>query len=81
MKANTSRKNSVGKIVNQNHMINHDKENTQSFNISKMKNKDKEKTYKDIIKEKLLDDKMQDKTQHSLNILYPKPRSDREKKK
>jgi hypothetical protein len=81
VKANTSRKNSVGKIVNQNHMINNDKENTQSFNISKMKNKDKEKTYKDIIKEKLLDDKMQDKTQHSLNILYPKPRSDREKKK
>ncbi len=47
-KANTSRKNSVGKIVNQNHMINHDKENTQNINNSKMKNK--EKTYKDIIK-------------------------------
>lgn len=81
VKANTSRKNSVGKIVNQNHMINHDKENTQSINTSKMKNRDKERTYKDIIKEKLLDDKMTEKTQHSLNVLYPKPRSDREKKK
>lgn len=79
IKANTSRKNSVGKIVNQNHMINHDKENTQSINNSKMKNK--EKVYKDIIKEKLLEDKIQDKTQHSLNILYPKSRADREKKK
>lgn len=78
-KANTSRKNSVGKIVNQNHMINHDKENTQSINNSKMKNK--EKTYKDIIKEKLLDEKISDKTQHSINIMYPKVRSDREKKK
>jgi hypothetical protein len=53
-KANTSRKNSVGKIINQNHMINHDKENTQNINNSKMKNKEKEKVYKDIIKEKLL---------------------------
>jgi hypothetical protein len=78
-KANTSRKNSVGKIVNQNHMIHHDKENTQNINNSKMKNK--EKTYKDIIKEKLLDEKIPDKTQHSINIMYPKARSDREKKK
>jgi hypothetical protein len=78
MKVNTSRKNSVGKVVNQNHMINHDKENkenTQSINNSKMKNK--EKTYKDIIKEKLLDDKIQDKTQYSLNILYPKSKMER----
>lgn len=60
-------------------MINHDKENTQSINNSKMKNK--EKTYKDIIKEKLLDEKISDKTQHSINIMYPKVRSDREKKK
>jgi hypothetical protein len=43
--------------------------------------KNKEKVYKDIIKEKLLDDKIQDKTQHSLNILYPKSKTDREKKK
>lgn len=37
--------------------------------------------YKDIIKEKLLDDKIQEKTQHSLNILYPKSRTDRDKKR
>lgn len=43
--------------------------------------KNKEKAYKDIIKEKLLDDKISDKTQNSINIMYPKVRSDREKKK
>ena len=52
-KPQTSRKNSVGKIVNQNYVMNHkdDKENIH-INTSKMKNK--EKVYKDIIKEKLL---------------------------
>lgn len=83
MKPNTSRKNSVGKIVSQNCTSKFedmkDKENTQCINSSKPKNK--EKLYKDIIKEKLLDDKLQDKTQHSLNILFPKSRTDRDKKK
>jgi hypothetical protein len=52
-KPQTSRKNSVGKIVNQNHIIacKDDKENVHC-NTSKIKNK--EKIYKEIIKEKLL---------------------------
>ena len=52
-KPSTSRKNSVGKIVNQNHIIHNneakDKENCAS-QLNGVKSKNKEKAYKEIIK-------------------------------
>ena len=52
-KPSTSRKNSVGKIVNQNHIIHNneakDKENCAS-QLNGVKSKNKEKVYKEIIK-------------------------------
>lgn len=78
----TSRKNSVGKIVSQ-HIINQkepkEKENCQNYGNGKAKAK--EKAYKDIIKEKLIDEKCGEKGQLSLSLLHAKPKTDREKKR
>jgi hypothetical protein len=74
----TSRKNSVGKIVHQpcaQQKEAKDKENSQ--HIINSKPKAKEKAYKDIIKEKLLDDKFADKVPLSLSTAPSKAKTDR----
>ena len=75
----SSRKNSVGKIVHQNHnKQNKEKQNSQIWLNAKPKIK--EKAYKDIIKEKLLiDEKFVDKVPLSLGLIPPKSRTDRKK--
>ena len=75
----SSRKTSVGKIIHQNHNGKDQKEKENSMLTLNTKPKNKEKAYKDIIKEKLLDDKYPEKVLGLITPVHPKSRTDRRK--
>lgn len=76
----TSRKNSVGKIVSQ-HVLNQKDGKENCSGHANGKGKTKEKIYKDIIKEKLIEDKIYEKIHPALALLHPKSKTERDKKK